>query len=360
MEAPASSVVMEEHQQRQQPTTTEVDDAKNGVDGEGATAPAQPPSHPRSGPPIGTFAQQAPAPTAPPTSPPPLPPRLDALPLLAPKPQQEQHGEVPSERQAALAALDEEEIDDDALSLSEEEEGSAVVGVAKEEEGAAAVGGGMKRKRGRPPGSGAGPKPRSHENVKLPPCLKGVELVGPSVQAHIIEWVRCVMAGADGYVDHLRVRIVHLCVRMREPSSLHILLYAPTHHHTTISTDNGPKTLPTQYDYVRRLARFFTRMQTEPSLAPHLLKDGADGTKQVCGVRVHDVEVSGFSPRLLGPNALTAFQPHVTTPPQNKNTNTHSSSSTTPWRRCGPRCSSRPWPATPTTSAPSRGRRPTR
>lgn len=94
--------------------------------------------------------------------------------------------------------MDEEEIDDDALSLSEDEEekGSAVV-VGKEEE-EAVVAGGTKRKRGRPPGSGAGPKPRSHENVKLPPCLKGVELVGPSVQAHIIEWVRCVVAEADG------------------------------------------------------------------------------------------------------------------------------------------------------------------
>ena len=42
------------------------------------------------------------------------------------------------------------------------------------------------------------------------------------------------------------------------------------------SADGGPKTGPTKYDYLRRLARFFNRMQAEPSLAAALYGEEED------------------------------------------------------------------------------------
>lgn len=45
--------------------------------------------------------------------------------------------------------------------------------------------------------------------------------------------------------------------------------------------DGGPKTGPTKYDYLRRLARFFNRMQGEPSLGPYLYANADAGEGEV-------------------------------------------------------------------------------
>lgn len=52
----------------------------------------------------------------------------------------------------------------------------------------------------------------------------------------------------------------------------------PTYTPTPLqhSADGGPKTGPTKYDYLRRLARFFNRMQAEPSLAAALYGQEGD------------------------------------------------------------------------------------
>ncbi len=51
----------------------------------------------------------------------------------------------------------------------------------------------------------------------------------------------------------------------------HNLRHTPPHRHAhTNSADGGPKTGPTKYDYLRRLARFFNRMQAEAALALHI------------------------------------------------------------------------------------------